>query len=1012
MDDSNAVNGGTPLDSPKRPLAELEENTAKRICLETIKDDLGLDLSEEEEEGKDEAIAAILDDAPGIALDPVDSGIQSIPSLINIGPLPVSPTISCDQIGQLHPDLPIISSQLLDEILLNDTASLGVETNIPQHNDIDNQDICQLNSLIKPDADQTVEIKTEMNVSETTKIAVESRDATQKDREEDSSVHTKGTAEVEGDVKSENLEDKNIPLPTESDLLDLPLPVSTSPSLPLTPSPTLSSISPSNIGMDPVTTSLPQPTTDPNSQPTNQIKTEGEGDTLLEADVQLEMIKDTTTITSSTDIECKDECILPSQPPAQDIPTPSTDSPTRSQSPPQPLPTTTPLLQMEQNHVSSEVEGQSTVPSSQPSPVKQPSNDITAPSEPVSGGVVEPTTRPTTVDSTNTHNRAPVEVSETNESDDSDSSSDSDSDSEDEEDEAAEITNETDDNIAIPPSHDQPAFRVPERRTTNQLYYLENTLIKAIWKHKDSWPFQKPVDWQTLNIPDYPNIIKHPMDLGHIRKRLEGRTYKSAQEAIADIQLTFSNCHVYNPPGSDVVVMCERLEAMFARKLEKMPPVEKELSAEEEMQLWANLMAKREADRKLRIKKGGRSIKRKKRPADSGVKRTDSRPPSGPKTKKTKIEYIEPPSLPKRQSLPPVPLLSTLYDTPRQAKYGSKPGTASQSSRGNGHKPALGPRLKFCAQLLREMLSKKHAAYAYPFVEPVDPELHGCPDYYDVIKKPIDLSTIKQKMDNREYPTPNEFAEEIRLMFTNCYRYNSKDNEVFRMGRMLQDFFEVRYALLPNEDGPDLIYDGDEDLAGNPSNKKKNSKKTIKEMQREYQEKQREKEIMLKTKQEDRLKKMREKEKEKMLRQKQKEKERITKERRDKKEGKDRTKNIKDRNSGKGKLSSQSKRSSATTSKKASKKGAAPLPMNFAEKRALSNAINKLPPIKVPKILEIIQKHMELSQTPQEEIEIDIDSLSAAALRELEAYVILVHNSAKVKRAPARKPKSKSATSK
>jgi hypothetical protein len=35
--------------------------------------------------------------------------------------------------------------------------------------------------------------------------------------------------------------------------------------------------------------------------------------------------------------------------------------------------------------------------------------------------------------------------------------------------------------------------------------------------HKFSWPFRAPVDAVSLGIPDYLNIIKHPMDLGTVR---------------------------------------------------------------------------------------------------------------------------------------------------------------------------------------------------------------------------------------------------------------------------------------------------------------------------------------------------------------------------------------------------------------------------------------------------------------------------------------------------------------
>lgn len=51
--------------------------------------------------------------------------------------------------------------------------------------------------------------------------------------------------------------------------------------------------------------------------------------------------------------------------------------------------------------------------------------------------------------------------------------------------------------------------------------------------------------------------------------------------------------------------------------------------------------------------------------------------------------------------------------------------------------------LRFCARLVREMQSKKHVAYAWPFYKPVDVKTLGLHDYHDIIKHPMDLGTIK-----------------------------------------------------------------------------------------------------------------------------------------------------------------------------------------------------------------------------------------------------------------------------
>ena len=86
-------------------------------------------------------------------------------------------------------------------------------------------------------------------------------------------------------------------------------------------------------------------------------------------------------------------------------------------------------------------------------------------------------------------------------------------------------------------------------RMTNQLLHLQKVVLKTLWRHQFAWPFHQPVDSVQLNLPDYYKIIKHPMDMGTIKKRLESNYYYSAQECIQDFQRMFTNCYTYNKPG-------------------------------------------------------------------------------------------------------------------------------------------------------------------------------------------------------------------------------------------------------------------------------------------------------------------------------------------------------------------------------------------------------------------------------------------------------------------------------
>ena len=45
---------------------------------------------------------------------------------------------------------------------------------------------------------------------------------------------------------------------------------------------------------------------------------------------------------------------------------------------------------------------------------------------------------------------------------------------------------------------------------------------------------------------------------------------------------------------------------------------------------------------------------------------------------------------------------------------------------------------------------------------------------------------LQSKLEKREYETPSQFAADVRVIFTNCYKYNPPDHDVVKMARKLQ----------------------------------------------------------------------------------------------------------------------------------------------------------------------------------------------------------------------------------
>ncbi|KTG03074.1 hypothetical protein cypCar_00028740 [Cyprinus carpio] len=313
-----------------------------------------------------------------------------------------------------------------------------------------------------------------------------------------------------------------------------------------------------------------------------------------------------------------------------------------------------------------------------------------------------------------------------------------------------------------------PEFKNPKKpgRLTNQLQYLEKVVFKSLWRHQFSWPFRQPVDAVRLGLP----------------------------------------------PGDDIVLMAQALEKLFLEKVANMPQEEFEISA---------LTSKAPV-------KGGRKptavLKRPRSPVSevvfqqtvtvippdalhtipsaplsaqltaklkNGVKRkADTTTPSASSISSCESSYVTEPKVLKlfsrRGSGRPIkPPCKDLPESPPQHQV--------------GRRTKLSERLKYCNATLKEMFAKKHSAYAWPFYKPVDAKALGLLDYHEIIHQPMDMSTIKKKIEAREYTDALQFAADMRLMFSNCYKYNPPGHEVVTMARKLQDVFEFRFSKIPDE---------------------------------------------------------------------------------------------------------------------------------------------------------------------------------------------------------------------
>ncbi|KAG5899121.1 hypothetical protein JTB14_021623 [Gonioctena quinquepunctata] len=83
---------------------------------------------------------------------------------------------------------------------------------------------------------------------------------------------------------------------------------------------------------------------------------------------------------------------------------------------------------------------------------------------------------------------------------------------------------------------------------------------------------------------------------------------------------------------------------------------------------------------------------------------------------------------------------------------------------------------------------------AWPFMEPVDPT--EAPDYYKVIKEPMDLQMIESKINDQSYTKLSEFIGDMTKIFDNCRYYNPKESPFYKCAESLEAYFVNKIKCL------------------------------------------------------------------------------------------------------------------------------------------------------------------------------------------------------------------------
>ena len=106
--------------------------------------------------------------------------------------------------------------------------------------------------------------------------------------------------------------------------------------------------------------------------------------------------------------------------------------------------------------------------------------------------------------------------------------------------------------------------------------------------------------------------------------------------------------------------------------------------------------------------------------------------------------------------------------------------------------PRHGPNYNQLLHLLNDMQNHQSS---WPFLQPVSRD--DVADYYEVIKEPMDLSTMEAKLEADNYAIPEDFVRDAKLIFDNCRKYNNETTPYAKSANKLEKFMWAQIRAIP-----------------------------------------------------------------------------------------------------------------------------------------------------------------------------------------------------------------------
>lgn len=299
-------------------------------------------------------------------------------------------------------------------------------------------------------------------------------------------------------------------------------------------------------------------------------------------------------------------------------------------------------------------------------------------------------------------------------------------------------------------------------------------ILKNVVRTTGGKNFRLPVGELWPGIADnYHAQISHPVDLATMETNLRDGKYPTMDDFKAEVNLIYENALKFNNEGHTVTAAGKTVRDSILTKMNNIAP---EPPA---------------------VPKATKKQARKSTPlADAAPRTTAPRRQSKSGGAATMAGGAQTFALDPNTSTPLIRRDSTKGDggRPKREIHPPKNKDMPYNTTTRPKNKKVAQELKFCEEVLAELKKPKHALYANAFLSPVDPVSLNIPNYFQVIKHPMDISTIEGKLKGGEYQGSKAFESDVKLMFANCFKFNPASNVVHQWGKQLEQVFNETWA--------------------------------------------------------------------------------------------------------------------------------------------------------------------------------------------------------------------------